>query len=137
VNPSRNTHQPSGKELDVKHRIAALSLVLAALVLPATPPASAQAQKPAAPDLNAIPAAERNAMSACVRGVLNRLQPERPTIRAIKAAVGQDCDAQLRAVLAAAIRVGQAGPCKTVEGCIEQARDRAGNEAAVDYQRRR
>ena len=123
----------------MKQPITALSLVLAALTLSAltAEPVSAQAQKAAKPDLNAIPAAEKNAMAACVRGVVNRMQQENATIRAVKLAVGEDCDAQLRAVLAAAIRVGQAGPCKSVEGCMEQARTRAGNEAAVDFQRRR
>ena len=124
----------------MKHQITGLSLVLAALTLSAltAAPGSAQAQKPAKPDLSAIPAAEVKAMSACVDSVLNRLQREGgTTIRAIKLAVPKDCDAQLRAVLAAAIRVGQAGPCTSVEGCIEQARTRAGNEAAVDFQRRR
>ena len=123
----------------MKHQITGLSLVLAALTLSALTagPVSAQAQKPAKLDLQAIPAAEVKAMSACVRKVLNRLQQESATIRAVKLAVGEDCDAQLRAVLAAAIRVGQAGPCKSVEGCIEQARTRAGNEAAVDFSRQR
>ena len=123
----------------MKHQITGLSLVLAALTLSAltAEPVSAQAQKPAKLDLQAIPAAEVKAMSGCVRKVLNRLRQESATIRAVKLAVGEDCDAQLRAVLAAAIRVGQAGPCTSVEGCIEQARTRAGNEAAVDYQRQR
>ena len=123
----------------MKHQITGLSLVLAALTLSAltAEPVSAQAQKPAKLDLKAIPAAEMKAMSACVRSVLNRLRQESATIRAVKLAVGEDCDAQLRAVLAAAIRVGQAGPCTSVEGCIEQARTRAGNEAAVDFQRQR
>ncbi len=85
-------------------------------------PASAQAQKPAAPNLKAIPAAELKAMDTCVSGVLARLQQERASYRAVKPAVGQECDAQLRAVLAAAIRVGQAGPCTTVDGCIDMAR---------------
>lgn len=123
----------------MKHQVTALSLVFAAFTLTAlsASPVSAQAQKQAQPNLNAIPAAEKNAMAACVRGVVNRLQQQNATIRAVRQAVGEDCDAQLRAVLAAAIRVGQAGPCQSVEGCIEQARTRAGNEAAADFQRRR
>ena len=124
----------------MENQTTGLSLVLAALTLSAltVAPLSAQAQNPAKPDLSAIPAAEVKAMEACVSSVLDRLQRQGgTTIRAVKLAVPKDCDAQLRAVLAAAIRVGQAGPCKSVEGCIEQARTRAGNEAAVDFQRRR
>jgi hypothetical protein len=31
--------------------------------------------------------------------------------------------------------VGQAGPCTSVDGCIDMARGRAGDEATLDYQR--
>ncbi len=121
----------------MKHQITQASFAAAALAVWAltTAPAWAQVQKPATPDLKAIPAAEVKAMETCVSRVLERLQRERASYRAVKPAVGQECDAQLRAVLAAAIRVGQAGPCTSVEGCIEMARGRAGDEAAMDYQR--
>lgn len=112
--------------------LGAFALALTAL---AAGPASAQAQKPAQLNLKALPQAEVKAMEACVVGVLTRLQQERASYRAVKPAVGKECDAPLRAVLAAAIRVGQAGPCTSVEGCIEMARGRAGDEAALDYQR--
>ena len=112
------------------HFIARISCAAAALVLSAL---GATAQN--TPNLNLIPAAERKAMETCVVGVLQRLQQENASYRAVKPAVAKDCDAPLRAVLAAAIRVGQAGPCTTVDGCIEMARGRAGDEAALDYQR--
>ena len=108
-------------------RMSCAAAALAASVL------AAAAQN--SPNLDAIPAAERKAMESCVVGVLQRLQQESASYRAVKPAVAKDCDAQLRAVLAAAIRVGQAGPCKSVDGCIEMARGRAGDEAALDYQR--
>ena len=101
----------------------------------AVAPALAQAQKAAPLNLKAIPAAELKAMDACVSKVLARLTQERAMYRAVKPAVVEECDAPLRAVLAAAIRVGQAGPCTTVEGCIEMARGRAGDEATAEFQR--
>ena len=121
----------------MKHHMTGLSLAAAALALSALTagPVSAQARKPAAVNMEAIPAAERKAMASCVSGVLSRLQQERASYRAVKPAVAKECDAQLRAVLGAAIRVGQAGPCKSVEGCIEMARGRAGDEASLEFQR--
>jgi hypothetical protein len=120
------------KHQTIRAVLAASALAVAAL---AGAPASAQAQKPGAPNLKAIPEKEMKAMEACVSGVLGRLQQERASYRAVKPAVGQECDAQLRAVLAAAIKVGQAGPCTTVEGCIEMARGRAGDDATMEFQR--
>ncbi len=111
---------------------ASAALALAGLV---AVPALAQAQKPTTPNLKAIPAAELKAMDACVSKVLGRLKQERAMYRAVKPAIVEECDAPLRAVLAAAIRVGQAGPCTTVEGCIEMARGRAGDEATAEFQR--
>jgi hypothetical protein len=111
---------------------ASAALALTGLV---AVPALAQAQKATTPNLKAIPAAELKAMDACVSKVLARLKQERAMYRAVKPAVVEECDAQLRAVLAAAIRVGQAGPCTTVEGCIEMARGRAGDEATAEFQR--
>ncbi len=114
----------------MKHLIHRISGAAAALVLSVLAAAAQQA-----PNLNAIPAAERKAMETCVVGVLQRLQRENASYRAVKPAVAKDCDPQLRAVLAAAIRVGQAGPCTSVDGCIDMARGRAGDEATLDYQR--
>ncbi len=111
---------------------ASTALALSGL---AAVPALAQAQKATTPNLKAIPAAELKAMDACVSKVLARLKQEKAMYRAVKPAVEQECDAQLRAVLAAAIRVGQAGPCTTVEGCIGMARGRAGDEATAEFQR--
>ncbi len=114
-----------------------VSLALTTLALSALTavPVSAQTQNSAASNLNAIPAAERKAMATCVSRVLQRLQQERASYQAVKPAVGEQCDAQLRAVLAAAIKVGQAGPCTSVDGCIEMARGHAGDQAALEYQR--
>jgi len=121
----------------VIHRSFRITSIAAELVPSALAqaPASAQAQKSAAMDTNAIPAAERKAKASCVSGVLNRLQQERTSYRAVKPAVGQECDAQLRAVLGAAIRSGQAGLCTSADGYIEAARGRAGDEASTEFQR--
>ena len=110
-------------------------IAVIALSMFAAAPVLAQAQKPSAPNLKAIPAAEVKAMDMCVSGVIDRLRQERASYRAVTPAVAKNCDAQLRAVLAAAIRVGQAGPCTSVDGCIELARGRAGDEATLEFQR--
>ncbi|HEX2555112.1 MAG TPA: hypothetical protein VHL98_15545 [Microvirga sp.] len=120
----------------MNHRLTGIA-VFAALAASAAvvTPALAQAQKPAAINMKAIPAAERSAMGKCVDRVLDRLKQERASYRAVKPAIAQDCDTELRAVLAAAIKVGQAGPCTTVDGCIEMARGRAGDQATEEFQR--
>ncbi len=113
----------------ISHIVLALALSVIAIA-----PVLAQVQKTAAVSTNGIPAAERKAMATCVGNVLDRLQQERASYQAVKPAVAKECDTQLRAVLAAAIRVGQAGPCTSVEGCIDLARGRAGDEAALEFQ---
>ncbi len=113
----------------ISHVVIALALSVLS-----TAPVLAQVQKTSATSMNAIPAAERKAMAVCVSGVLDRLQQERASYQAVKPAVARECDAQLRAVLAAAIRVGQAGPCTSVDGCIDLARGRAGDKAALEFQ---
>ena len=118
----------------MRNNMTGAALAIAVLALSGLS-ASAQAQKPGGPNLKAIPAAEMKAIDTCVSRVLERLSQERASYRAVKPAVAKDCDPELRAVLAAAIRVGQAGPCTTVEGCIGMARGRAGDDATLEYQR--
>ena len=74
----------------------------------------------------------RRSMEKCVGAVLQRLARSRAAENQVGPAVVSQCDKQLRATLAEAIRSGEAALC-TVETCIDLARARAAEEAAQDY----
>ena len=74
----------------------------------------------------------RSSMERCVQRVLTRLARARAPETQVGRAVVSNCDAPLRANLAAAIRSGEAAMC-TVEGCIQMARERAAEEATAAY----
>jgi ABC-type transporter MlaC component len=102
--------------------VPALSLLASlALAGAASVPAAAQQQ-----------GAARASMQQCVSRVLARLARSQAPDSQVAPAVLSDCDKQLRATLAEAIQSGQAGAC-TVETCLAQARERAGQEATFAY----
>ena len=74
----------------------------------------------------------RQAMEQCVAAVLSRLARAGAAESQVGTAVLSQCDKQLRATLAEAIRTGEAGLC-TVETCIDLARSRAAEEALQLY----
>ena len=76
--------------------------------------------------------ATRQSMEKCVVTVLQRLARSRAAESQVGPAVVSQCDRQLRATLAAAIRTGEAAFC-TVETCIDLARARATEEATQLY----
>jgi hypothetical protein len=71
-------------------------------------------------------------MEQCVQRVLTRLARARAPETQVGSAVLTQCDAQLRARLAAAVRSGEAAGC-TVESCLDTARSRAAAEAIGVY----
>ena len=83
--------------------------------------------------VRAQPAAERNAVDRCVGQHLARLAKTRPPEKAVVEEVLGRCDGQLRAVLAASIRTGEAAPCTSVQECIGKARARMAQEVALKY----
>lgn len=86
--------------------------------------APAQAQKVA-----------RNSMEQCVERVIAGLLAKKATDIEVGRAVISQCDSQLRATLAEAIKTGEASSC-TVEKCIQVARDEATREARELYRER-
>ena len=74
----------------------------------------------------------RQSMEQCTGRVLGRLLKARAPETQVGPAVIQQCDAQLRSTLAAAIRSGEAGGC-TVESCLTLAQQRAAEEATQAY----
>ena len=77
----------------------------------------------------------RDSMEQCVERVLTGLLSKKATdIEVGRAVIGQ-CDSQLKATLAEAIKNGEASSC-TVEKCIQVARDEATREAKEEYRRR-
>ncbi|HEX2555489.1 MAG TPA: hypothetical protein VHL98_17465 [Microvirga sp.] len=107
-----------------------------ALIVAAGAPAIAQQPMGAGPGAaQQVDSPQRRAMQQCVSRVLAGLAKAKANYREVGPAVTQQCDTQLRAVLAAEIQAGRAGPCTNVEGCIEMARGEAGNRAAMEYQR--
>lgn len=110
---------------------AVLALSMAAGALVAGVPAAAQP----VPTVQQVDTPQRRAMQQCISRVLANLAKTRANYREVTPAVTQQCDAQLRAVLASEIQAGRAGPCANVEGCIDMARGEAGNRATMEYQR--
>lgn len=110
---------------------AALAVSMATGSLVAGAPAAAQP----VPTVQQVDTPQRRAMQQCVSRVLANLFKSKANYREVSPAVAQQCDAQLRAVLAAEIQAGRAGPCANVDGCIDMARGEAGNRATMEYQR--
>lgn len=77
----------------------------------------------------------RSSMEQCVDRVLSGLLRKRATDIEVGRAVVSQCDGQLKATLAEAIRKGEASSC-TVEKCIQVARDEATREAREAYRAR-
>ena len=105
-----------------------LSPKIPALFLTASLASVATLSMPAA----AQQATPRQAMEQCVATVLKRLARSRAAESQVGSAVVTQCDRQLRATLAAAIRSGEAGTC-TVDTCIDLARARAAEQALQIY----
>ena len=81
----------------------------------------------------AQPAAQKDALDRCVQQQLTRLAPAKtPEKKVVEEVLGR-CDKQLRAVLAASIKTGEAAPCTTVDECIPKARARMAQELALKY----
>ena len=74
----------------------------------------------------------RQSMEQCVQRVLTKLYRAKAPDTQVGPAVVQECDAQLRSTLAAAIRSAEAGGC-TVERCLTMAQGRAAEEATAAY----
>ena len=74
----------------------------------------------------------RQSMEQCVQRVLTKLYRAKAPETQVGPSIVQECDAQLRATLAAAIRSGEAGGC-TVESCLSMAQGRAAEEATAAY----
>ena len=71
-------------------------------------------------------------MEQCVQRVLTKLYRAKAPETQVGPSIVQECDAQLRATLAAAIRSGEAGGC-TIESCLTMAQGRAAEEATAAY----
>ena len=74
----------------------------------------------------------RQSMEQCVQRVLTKLYRAKAPENQVGPSIVQECDAQLRATLAAAIRSGEAGGC-TIESCLSMAQGRAAEEATAAY----
>jgi hypothetical protein len=119
---------------DIMMPITRLSAAAAAaLALSVLAGAPTWAQQPMA--VQQVDTPQRRAMQQCVSGVLARLARAKATYREVSPAVAQHCDSQLRAVLAAEIQAGRAGPCTAVENCLDMARGEAGQRATMEFQR--
>lgn len=77
----------------------------------------------------------RQAMQQCVAGVLARLAKAQAPETQVGPTVISQCDRQLRASLADAIRTGEAAGC-TIETCLDMARARAAQESTMAYRQR-
>lgn len=77
----------------------------------------------------------RVTMERCVDGVLSRMARSKASEAQAGQAVISQCDGPLRAVLASAIKTGDAPIC-SVESCIGMARERAAEEARSAYRER-
>lgn len=108
-------------------RILTASAFAALALAPATPSFAQNAAMQGTPS--------RNSMEQCVQTVINRLARANTPETQVGQQVVQSCDAQLRAVLAAAIQAGQAGGC-TVDSCIDMARGQAAQDAIMAYRTR-
>lgn len=80
-------------------------------------------------------AAARDAMQACATRVMGQLSKSGTPAERVGPTVVRQCDRQLRAALAEAIKTGEAGGC-TVESCIAMAQERASEESTQQYQAR-
>ncbi len=109
------------------------SAAAAALVVSMIAGVPAVAQQP--PGIQQVDTPQRRAMQQCVSRVLANLARAKANYRDVTPTVTQQCDSQLRAVLASEIQAGRAGPCTNVEGCIDMARNEAGQRATLEYQR--
>lgn len=112
-----------------------LSAAALALAMAASVPAAAQQPMGMQPGGQQVDTPQRRAMQQCVSRVLANLAKAKANYREVTPNVAQQCDPQLRAVLAAEIQAGRAGPCTNVDGCIDMARNEAGQRATMEYQR--
>lgn len=87
------------------------------------------------PPAQAQQKAARGTMEQCVERVLTGLLRKKATDIEVSRAVLSQCDTQLKATLAEAIKNGEASSC-TVEKCIQVARDEATREAKEEYHKR-
>lgn len=80
-------------------------------------------------------AAARDQMEACGSRVMARLSKAKASEDKVGPAIVKECDKQLRASLAEAIKTGEAGGC-TVESCLALARERATEESTEMYRQK-
>jgi hypothetical protein len=76
------------------------------------------------------------AMERCVDRVLSRLAQAKAPEREVGRAVTSGCDGPLRAVLAEAMKTGEAQMCASVDACMDIARKTAADEARQAYRAR-